>query len=148
MSIVPKITINTEKCGFLRRKLNLSNSDLKNVKKIVRRMNSETTSTEGKYVTTVRYVSGVDNGHMKFCSFPSSKNAVIKFENIEANIDKKTGKIIDYVKPLFMSWKKIKKQISVNLEDIIANYNNSNKVEKSTFGVFEYTEKGIDMLSV
>ena len=41
-----------------------------------------------------------------------------------------------------MSWGKIIKQISKNLDDIMSNYSNEQTIKKGTMSMFAMTEKG------
>lgn len=145
MTLLSKITVDSSKCMLLKRNRSLSTHDRQNMKRLVMRMKSETTSTGGVYAQKLNFVNKLDNGRMKFFSVPPTDNAFITFEKVEnltIDIDKKTGKITNYKKPFFMSWKKIMKQISENLDDLMSNYHNEQKVEKGSMGMFVMTEKG------
>lgn len=145
MTFLSKITVNAYKYGFLRMNRSLSAHDQQNVKQLIMRMKNETTSTGNEYSQKLSFISKVDNGEMKFCTVPLTEDAFISFDNMKnltIDINKTSGRITNYKKPLFMSWGKIIKQISKNLDDIMSNYSNEQTIKKGTMSMFAMTEKG------
>lgn len=62
-------------------------------------------------------------------------------------IDNKTGKIIDWYKPLLISWKNILNKINITLIAINASYHNPKIVKKHKFSIEGFTQKGFDVLN-
>ena len=61
-------------------------------------------------------------------------------------IDNKTGKIIDWDKPFFSTWKGIMKKINDVLIRINATYHNPDYVKKHRFSIEGFTKQGYEKL--
>ena len=64
----------------------------------------------------------------------------------ELVIDNKSGKIIDWHKPFFSTWRGIMKKINTVLIMINASYHNPSCVKKHRFSVEGFTKKGAEIL--
>lgn len=70
----------------------------------------------------------------------------ISFNNVELNIDNKTGEIVSNKKPFFTTWNQIMKKINKYFQIFIENYNNPELISKQKFNVAGLTQKGYNEL--
>ena len=150
------IKIDSSKWYIIRkRNLYLDTQNNLNMHKLINQMRSKTTiTTEGEYIRKVKYIDSVSNDNMVFGSFPSEDvafafikpNTQGKIHDVILKVDKDTGEVKKYIKPLFMSWKKIMKNISKNIEDLINDFNNNEKVKQFFLDGFQWTEEGLQKL--
>ena len=137
----------------------ISEKSLSNIKTILTKMNSQTRYADDGYSFTAEVLNKIsiadkaefidgrafinkipDNIQMqKESRFISGKTKLI--------IDNKSGKIINFNKPFFKSWKKILKDFDKYINMFVQNFDNKNVVRQHKHFIFGFTQKGAQKIN-
>ena len=130
-----------------------------NIRFLLEKMNSETVYKSNTYYFESSVLKRLSNkkGNVEFIDGRIYLNKMQKEEqikketlftinNIQLVINNETGEIIAYDKPLLVTWKKIMKKISENLEFFKNNFDNSDLVTKHRLTTQGFTEEGSEKI--
>ena len=133
------------------------------LEQILTKMDKETLYKQDEYSfesTRTKRLSLYDHKNREIAELIDSRQILVPIENrnqmfdntcltigkVQLVIENKTGKIIDYYKPFFKSWKKVIKQAGQAITDFLTFYNKPEMVMKHRFGIEGFTKKGFEVL--
>jgi len=137
----------------------VSLNSIKNINKILVKMNSETkyasngSSFESSFVKKLSLVGDkvelIDGRNfIKVANAKEQTKAETLFTmgKIQLVINNRTGQIVDYRKPFYKTWKSINEKLSKYVDILLQNYDNKSVVKKHKLSVSGFTKKGFERL--